>query len=96
MSLQGQLEKTPLACLTMEGVTRLAASAGTTDNIKAIFKDGDGDILFATGTDVPADTSSGYAKGCLFIDTDVATGTTGLYCNKGTKTSAVFTAITQS
>ena len=48
------------------------------------------------GTTVPADEGSLYAKGCLFIDTDVATGTTGLYCNKGTAASCVFTAVTQA
>jgi len=60
-----------------------------------LLEDALGDILLATGTSVPANTSDGYAKGCLFIDTNVATGTTGLYCNKGTKDSCVFTAVTQ-
>lgn len=58
--------------------------------------DKDGNILLATGTTVPTNGSSGYAKGCLFIDTDVATGTTGLNCNKGTTTSSQFTAVTQA
>lgn len=64
--------------------------------ITGVLVDGNGDLLMATGTTVPTDGSSGYAKGCLFIDTDVATGTTGLYCNKGTKTSSQFTAVTQA
>ena len=64
--------------------------------ITVMLADNNGDILLATGTTVPTDTSSGYAKGCLFIDTDVATGTTGLYCNKGTNTSSQFTAVTQA
>lgn len=46
------------------------------------LQDNTGKALFVTGTTVPADTGTEYAKGCLFIDTDVATGTTGLYCNK--------------
>lgn len=54
-----------------------------------------GDALFATGITVPANDTNGYAKGCLFIDTDVAAGTTGLYCNKGTKDACEFTAVTQ-
>lgn len=64
--------------------------------IVTILCDGNGDILMATGTTVPTNGSSGYAKGCLFIDTDVATGTTGLNCNKGTNTSSAFTAVTQA
>lgn len=62
----------------------------------ALIKDGTGKALLATGTAVPADGAALYAKGCLFIDTDVATGTTGLYCNKGTAAACVFTAVTQA
>lgn len=61
-----------------------------------LLKDSNQDAVIVQGTTVPADTTTGYAKGCLFIDTDVATGTTGLYCNKGTNTSCVFTAVTQA
>ena len=78
------------------GETLLAATAGTTDNIKVILRDSSNDILYATGTDVPADTTSGYAKGCLFIDTNVAAGTTGLYVNVGTNTSANFDAVSDA
>lgn len=72
------------------------AAAGTTGDIIVYLRDEGENILFASGTDVPTDDTSGYAKGCLFIDRDVATGTTGLYCNKGTKTACAFTAVTQS
>jgi len=68
-------------------------SKAATPNV--LIRDIAGNALFATGTTVPTDTTKGYAKGCLFIDTDVASGTTGLYCNKGTKASCIFTAITQ-
>lgn len=61
-----------------------------------LFADGSGNILLCTGTTVPTDGSTGFAKGCLFIDTDVATGTTGLNCNKGVSTSCAFTAVTQA
>lgn len=76
-------------------------TSGATEKIGAetvtpVLADGNGDILIATGLTVPTDATSGYAKGCLFIDTDVATGTTGLNCNKGTNTSCQFTAVTQS
>jgi hypothetical protein len=64
--------------------------------ITGILADGENKLLIATGTTVPTHGSNGYAKGCLFIDTDVATGTTGLNCNKGTSSSSFFTAITQA
>jgi len=44
-----------------------------------------------SGTTVP--TGSGYAKGCLFIKTDAATGTKGLYENQGTTTTASFNLV---
>jgi len=61
-----------------------------------ILKDASGDILMAQGTTVPADTTSGYAKGALFIDTDVVTGTSGLYVNVGINTSSVFKLVTNA
>jgi len=64
--------------------------------VRVYIRDSVGDILLCTGTTKPTDASDGYAKGCLFIDTDVATGTSGLYCNKGTKDSCVFGLVTQA
>ncbi len=61
-----------------------------------ILKDQLGDKLFVTGETVPTDATTGYAKSCLFIDTNVATGTGSLYLNKWTKTSCVFTLVTQA
>lgn len=52
--------------------------------------------IYVTGTTVPTNTTAGYAKGCLFVDTDVASGTTGLYVNVWTDTSCVFKAITNA
>lgn len=65
-------------------------------SITVLLADPSGNILFAQGTTVPTDGSSGYAKSCLFIDTDVATGTGSLYLNKGTTTSSQFTLVTQA
>lgn len=65
-------------------------------SIKGYLADSNGDLLHCTGTVTITDGGSGYAKGCLYIKTDVATGTTGLYCNKGTNTSCQFTAVTQA
>jgi hypothetical protein len=94
MSLLGKLQS--YGALILNGSRVVPAKAGTTDGIIVLLKDRTGKALLAYGTDVPADTTNGYAKGCLFIDTNVATGTTGLYCNKGTSSAAVFTAVTQA
>jgi hypothetical protein len=61
-----------------------------------ILRDDNGDKLFVTWETVPTDTTTWYAKSCLFIDTNVATGTGSLYLNKWTKTSCVFTLVTQA
>lgn len=47
-------------------------------------------ILMEQGTTVPTDATSGYAKGAMFIDTDVATGIDGVYRNIGTSSSSLF------
>lgn len=56
--------------------------------VRTLARDNDGNILIASGTTVP--TGAGYAKGALFIDTDVATGLKGAYENIGTTASASF------
>jgi hypothetical protein len=76
------LRKGELPYVTLEGRT---ASGVTT-----LMKNGSGKILLATGTSVPADAGAGYAKGCLFIDTDVGAGSQGVYVNVGTITSCNF------
>lgn len=66
------------------------------ETITVIDKDADGNILRATGTTKPTDATAGYAKGALFIDTDVVTGTSGLYVNVGTSASCVFKLVTNA
>lgn len=61
-----------------------------------ISKDNEEKVLLATGTTVPSDATSGYAKWALFIDTDVTTGTSGLYVNVWTKTSCVFKLVSNA
>lgn len=55
-----------------------------------------GHIVYETGTTVPTDATAWYAKGALFVDTDVAGGTTGLYVNVGTTASCNFDAISDA
>jgi len=68
------------------------AETPDTTEVTVIEKDSSGDILRATGTTVPTDAETGFAKGCIFIDTDVVTGSSGLYENVGTTTSCNFDA----
>lgn len=69
---------------------------GSESGISHLIKDASGKTLLATGTTVPADTGTLYAKGCIFIDTDVATGTSGMYVNVGTAASCVFKLVTNA
>ena len=89
MSIGGKLEMQLLKCLTIDGTT---VATGVT----ALIKDGDSKVLLATGTTLPSDAETIYAKGCLFIDTDVATGTSGLYVNEGTSSSCSFKLVTNA
>jgi len=75
------------------------SGASETINSQAIvgyLSDKNGDLLLCTGTVTITDTSTGYAKGCMYIKTDVSTGTGGMYLNKGTNTSSAFTLVTQA
>ena len=82
--------------ITLSGEDFDNSAAGTTADILIYLRDESDNILWASGLDVPSDTTSGYAKGAFFIDRNVATGTTGLYVNEGTKTSSSFKAITNA
>ena len=62
-------------------------------DITIYSQDENGDVLLAVGTATISDGASGYAKGCLYIDTDVGAGTTGIYENVGTTTSCNFDTI---
>lgn len=54
------------------------------ETFKVLLKDDADNILMATGTTVPTDSGAGFAKGCIFIDTDVVAGSQGVYVNVGT------------
>lgn len=62
----------------------------TVGTIKVLMRDSSDKILLATGTTVPSDAGAGYAKGCIFIDTDVGAGSQGVYVNVGTTASCNF------
>jgi hypothetical protein len=78
--------------LICEGITCYKGTVSLT----VLMRDAIEDILLATGLTKPVDTTSGFAKGCLFIDTDVATGTSGLYVNIGTNLSCSFKLVSNA
>ena len=96
MSFAGKFLTKHLKSIILDGENISASVAGTTNPIKVLERDGDLKIVRARGTDVPVDTTKGYAKGCLFIDTNVAAGSTGLYVNVGTTTSCDFDAVSDA
>ena len=49
--------------------------------------------LYAYGTTVVSDGTTGYAKGCIFVDTDAAASNI-FYTNEGTTASAAFKVAT--
>lgn len=57
--------------------------------LTSAIKDYTGAVLFCSGSSVP--TGAGYAPGCYF-----ASSTGAGYINKGTVTTANFTAVTQA
>lgn len=72
--------------LTLSGVRSIVG--GSTCYV--MTRDGRGDVLIAGGTSVPTAGGAGYAKGCLFVDSNVVAGSRGLYENQGTTASCDF------
>jgi hypothetical protein len=64
--------------------------------ITILDKESNGDILRVEGTSVPHKGTDGYAKGCIFFDTDVAAGTRGAWINIGTSSACNFALITSA
>src|SRR3990167_7815719 len=60
--------------------------------VNIVELDGSSMVTRATGATVPTDADAGYAKGCIFTQTDGVVGST-IYINEGTSTSADFNAI---
>lgn len=71
------------------GKVRLEGAVNSS-GVTVLSEGGDLNILSAKGTTVPTDGTSGYAKGCVFFDTDEVTGVGGTYVNIGLSTSCKF------
>jgi hypothetical protein len=68
-------------------------SGEVTAGVRKLAKDSSGKCLIASGTDVPADGTAGYAKGAIFLKTNVGAGTSGFYENVGTTSACNFDLI---
>lgn len=80
--------RTNFDVLQLDGsTTKIGAEAVT-----VLELDPTGYISKAQGTIVPTDGTAGYAKGCLFVDTDASLGSI-LYLNEGTPTSCDFNIV---
>lgn len=73
--------------LQLDGKTKTVGAV----SVNIILQDSDENVLFCTGLSLS--TGAGFAKGCLFIKTDAAGGTKGLYENQGTTAVASFNKI---
>lgn len=51
-------------------------------------------LVFTRGDTVPTDATAGYAKGCIFVNTDGTDHSDLLYTNIGTAASCNFNLIT--
>ena len=60
--------------------------------VRVFTSDATGNVTRASGATVPTDADKGYAKGCLFSQTDGVVGSV-LYINEGTAASADFNAL---
>lgn len=83
--------------VTSTGLTVLKLKGETTTiNSQSIIVDEideNGDVTRCHGTVAITAGGSGYAKSCLYRDTDVVTGTAAMYENIGTNTSCDFNLI---
>lgn len=74
-------------------IGRLTLDGETISGVKRLQMDGFNKVLLASGTIVPTNGTAGYAKGCIFIKTNTATGLCARYENIGTTASCQFGVI---
>ncbi len=68
--------------------------SGLKDDSAALYIPGPNGYILAWGDTVPSDASTGYASGCLFINTDCTNQSDVLYCNIGDSASSDFNLVT--
>jgi hypothetical protein len=82
--------------IRLEGQKTYVGGNATTVIVYVLIEDSVGNILWCTGATKPTDGLSGFAKGCIFIDTDVADNSQGMYINIGTTSAAEFSLNTSA
>lgn len=65
---------------------------GATTTVRVHLRDNAGMVLLASGTSVPS-SEAGYAKGGIFLKTNVSGGSSGFYTNSGTTSSCTFSLV---
>ncbi len=72
-------------------VLQAVGNAETPDStaVTVVERNGAGYVTEAKGTTVPTDAEAGFAKGCMFVDTNASAGSI-LYVNEGDETSCDF------
>jgi hypothetical protein len=84
----GSNGQTGFDALRLDGVSQVVG----TPSVTVLMTDSDENVLMARGTTVPTDTDAGYAKGCLFVDSNASAGSV-LYMNEGSASSADFNIV---
>ena len=74
-------------------IGRLTLDGETISGVKRLQMDSSNKVLLASGATVPTNGTAGYAKGCVFVQTDTATGLCARYENIGTTASCQFRVI---
>lgn len=74
-----------------EGSIDVLTNAGSSNGaVTVLQRDGNRDVIRASGTSIPADASSGYAVGCELILSNAVLGMASRWINIGTRTSSKF------
>jgi hypothetical protein len=75
-------------------VLQMVGNVQTPDSteVTVLKSNANDDVTLAQGTTVPTDAETGYAKGCLFVDTNASAGAV-LLVNEGDETSCDFNSV---
>ena len=80
----------------MDEITLTGGEPSQATTVNVYLRNANNDRMLCEGSTVPTNGTKGYAKACMFLKLNVATGTGGMYFNKGTNASCAFTLATQA
>lgn len=84
----GSDNQTGITAVRLDGFSKKVG----TPSVTVLETDSSEMVTRAKGTTVPTDGDAGYAKGCIFVDTDASLGSI-LYLNEGSETSCDFNVV---